>query len=200
MFLNYCYFCTGIIPGQYHSYTLTRVCVSVCFYLQFGLEIVRNASKNQDNPEAAQNAYRVANRLIEFAEEFEENHASSLSDLEYCFRQADKSVQQMFLKAIYGIRRSLSWEMVARLFHLGVRLLKNLTPHDSRVHEQQWELLIVFITFLRDELSSWIRDQGGWVSSFLCLFNTTLITVQLTQCHASTCTSSPACLPCKKGL
>ena len=130
--------------------------------------MVRSATKNRASSQKSEKAHVAATLLIEWGDELNDRNSTSI--LERCFRWANSEVLQIFIKAINDIRHSLSWEMVARLFHLGVRLLKNLelTPHENCIHGQQWELFMAFVDFLRDELSLWIEEQGGWVSSFHC--------------------------------
>ena len=129
--------------------------------------MMQNAFKNRENPESSEKADTVAKELTKWADQFDDTHMHMhMQTVERCFRLTDPEVVHNFRMVIQRVRNELSWRMVAKLLHLGVRLLKNITPESNSVHGQQWNLLTAFLEFLREELSSWVDQQGGWVSSY----------------------------------
>lgn len=122
---------------------------------------MKSALKNRENPDNDKIADTVATEILKYADRFDQ---TEMQTIETGFRLIDPEVVSHFKKTIQSVQDRLSWTMVAKLLHLGVRLLRNITPESHSVHSQQWNLLMVFLEFLQEELSSWVDKQGGWVS------------------------------------
>ena len=123
---------------------------------------MKSATKNRENPDSRKKAVVVAKEISKWADRYDEQN---MQTIENCFRLTDPEVVFRFKKTIQRVHNELSWTKVVKLLNLGVRLLRNITPENNSVHGQQWNLLMVFIEFLQEELSSWVDQQGGWVSS-----------------------------------
>ena len=107
----------------------------------------------------------VSNRLITLGENIERTHQrSSFTNILRGFIAPDSSIVDAFARYIKITKTQMSLHIIGRLFYLGIRLMQSIAPRQV-CDEQQSRLLRVFINVLVDGVTSWIGQQGGWVSS-----------------------------------
>ena len=112
----------------------------------------------------------VVNRLQMIGDEFDVRlRGSTWRVIIAAFMSEEGSVLQQFSNIISTLKKELSLQMIVKVFYFGYRLLTTLHPLDY-CGEQQWQLLSVFTSFLLNELSDWIDQQGGWVGLIISHF------------------------------
>lgn len=139
--------------------------MTTTFVLQLMLErsLQHHQQRSVPNSETQRKAEEAAKAIIRIGDGLEKEYEDAKLQAVISESQiADGEILARFKKIINDLRPNLSWKMVVKLFRLGLRLFQTVTGNDH--HRQQLELLMALLGFFRRELSSWIKEQGGWVS------------------------------------
>ncbi|KAI5608582.1 hypothetical protein C0J50_6721 [Silurus asotus] len=107
----------------------------------------------------------VVDQLLKIAEELNRN-----AELQHLINTVQANcAQEVFMTVAKSIfSDGINWGRVVALFHLAYQLIyKALTQNHFEIIKN---IISWVLQFIREHISAWIRQQGGWVSGwFVCV-------------------------------
>uniref|UniRef100_A0A8C1LNG0 Apoptosis regulator BAX-like n=1 Tax=Cyprinus carpio TaxID=7962 RepID=A0A8C1LNG0_CYPCA len=106
----------------------------------------------------------VVDQLLKIADELNKN-----AELQHLISTVQANcAQDVFMTVARSIfEDGINWGRVVALFHLSYRLIYlALTQNHFDIIRM---IICWFLQFIRENISAWIRQHGGWVSSCFCV-------------------------------